>query len=88
VPHDGPRSGDDAGARELRAPAEIDVFTTAAHLGVKPSDRREQVHPGEEAGVRHGKDLADFVVLGLVKLPFLDSRDENSETVDAETDLQ
>src|SRR5580658_2978842 len=91
--NNGPRSRDDAGPRELGAPTKIDVFPVGAfpagaHVDVEASDGREQVHPGEEAGARHGEDTADLVVLGLVELPLLDSGNRDPETSDAETDLQ
>jgi hypothetical protein len=88
MPHGRAGSCDNAGTCQLRAPAEIDVLAVRTHLWIETPDSREQVDPREQAGARNGEDLADFVMLGLVELPFLDAGDRSSETIDAEADLQ
>jgi hypothetical protein len=87
MPDHGGRHDHHASARELRAPAEVDVVAAQRDLGVVAADGPEQVGAHHRATARHREDIRDGIVLFLVELALLDDRRRDTELVDGETDV-
>ena len=81
-------SHQDAGARELGTPAQVDVLGSGEPRRVEPTELVEQVGPHEHGRVRHVEHVANGVVLSLVELAGLDPRVRVAELVDAASDLE
>ncbi len=81
------RHDDDAGASEVRSPAQVDVVAVEPHGRIEALQRAEQVGAHQQAGRRDGEHVAHRVVLLLIDLAGLDQRVDLTEAVDSQADV-
>ena len=72
---------DDAPAGDMRAPAQIAIFTGEVDVGIEPADGAEQVGAHEHACRRQDEHVAHRVVLLLVEIAAVAQRIQLAELV-------
>ena len=83
----GVRRNDDAGASDMRPPADVDICVIARKVIGEAADGFEQIGPNQHRHVGHRKGVAGRIVLLLVQFTWFRDRGSESKTVDRPADL-